>query len=261
VSDLAGWLAHSGRVLRGALRALGGGGLVLGRTLSRLPSLDRRELLRGLAHFGQGSLPLALVVAAITGATVVVQTGLYAERFGARGYLGWASGYAVLWEFGPLILGLMMAARVGARNAAELATLQVGGQLEGLEGISLDPFALLVAPRVVAMTLSCAGLSALTFAVAIGLEALSSFFILGLPVRVFTDSFAEQIGATALVAGLVKTTVFGLAVALVSTAEGLKARGGARAVGQAAAAAVVHGAGAIFGLDFALTQLIARLAG
>jgi phospholipid/cholesterol/gamma-HCH transport system permease protein len=65
---------------------------------------------------------------------VVLQSALYVERFGARAFLGWASGYAVLWEFGPLLLGLVMAARLGARNAAELATMQVGGQIEGLRG-------------------------------------------------------------------------------------------------------------------------------
>lgn len=252
------WIGASGRR---AARGLGAVVLVLGRTAYRLPSVDGRELLRGLAHFGYGTLPLALLVATITGATVVVQTGVYAERFGARAFMGWASGYAVLWEFGPLILGLMMAARVGARNAAELATLRVGGQLEGLEGISLDPFALLVAPRVVAMTISSALLASVMFVVAIALEAVSALVLLSLPVRVFTGSFAERITTGDLTAGVVKTTAFGLAIALVSTAVGLSARGGARAVGRAAAAAVVYGAGAIFALDFALTDLITRVMG
>jgi phospholipid/cholesterol/gamma-HCH transport system permease protein len=247
--------------LRDGLRGLGAVASVLARTVTRLPRLDRRELMRGLVHFGYGTLPLALLVAMVTGALVVVQTGTYTARFGARAYLGWAAGYAVLWEFGPLILGLMMAARVGARNAAELATLRVGGQLEGLVGISLDPYALLVAPRVVAMTISSACLAALTFLVAIALEAVSAFFLLRLPLRVFAASFAEQVTGMDLATGLIKTTVFGLAIALVSTAMGLRASGGARAVGRSAAAAVVHGAGAIFALDFALSVLMTRLGG
>jgi len=249
----------SGRFARKVARGLGALGLILVRTAYRLPGLDRRELMRGLAHFGFDTLPLALLVAVLTGGIVVLQTGLYAERFGARGYLGWAAGYAVLWEFGPLILGLMMAARVGARNAAELATLTVGGQWEGLRGLSLDPFALLVAPRVVAMTISSACLAALTFAVAITSEAIAAFFLLKLPLRVFTQSFAERITALDLAIGVLKTTVFGLFIALVSCAVGLSARGGARAVGRAAALAVVLGAGALFALDFALTGLAARM--
>ena len=254
-------LAGLGATARRGAHVVGRVALVLGRTASRLPSLDRRELLRGLAHFGFDTMPLAVMVSTVIGATVVVQTGLYAEKFGARGYLGWAAGYAVLWEFGPLILGLIMAARVGARNAAELATLGVGGQLEGLEGISLDPYALLVAPRVVAMTISSACLAALTFFVAVAVEAVAAFFLLSLPLRVFTTSFAERISVADFATGVVKTTVFGLSIALVSSTVGLAARGGARAVGQAAASAVVLGAGMIFALDFALTQLLARVLG
>jgi phospholipid/cholesterol/gamma-HCH transport system permease protein len=261
MSERAGF-ASIASVGRGGLRLLAGTGilaLVLARTVYRLPRLDRRELLRGLAHFGYGSLPVTLVVAVVGGATVVIQTSLYTERFGARGYLGWAAGYAILWEFGPLLLGLLLAARVGARNAAELATLNVGGQLEGLRGISLDPFALLIAPRLLAMTLSATLLSALAGVVAVSVEAVAAYFTLGLPVRVFASSFAQLLSIDDAAAGLTKSAVFGLAVAVVSTAVGLRARGGARGVGQAAASAVVRGCAAIFVLDFALTHLLARV--
>ncbi|HEX8818543.1 MAG TPA: ABC transporter permease [Archangium sp.] len=250
------WL---GREALGAVRAVGVLGVVLARTVLGLARMERRELLRGLVQFGWGSLPLTLAVAALTGATVVVQTSLYVQRFGARAFLGWAAGYAVLWEFGPLLLGLVMAARLGARNAAELATMQVGGQLEGLRGIGLDPFSVLVAPRVVAMTLSVTSLSALTFLVAVLFEAVAAYFTLALPVRAFFNNFDSMVHPTDLLAGVVKSGAFGLAIALVSTSVGLRARGGASAVGQAAAGAVVHGCATIFLLDFLLTSALTRL--
>lgn len=255
MSEALAWL---GRETLGAVRMVGALALVLARTVLGLGRMDRRELTRGLVQFGWGSLPLAVATAALTGATVVVQTALYVQRFGARAVLGWAAGYAVMWEFGPLLLGLVMAARLGARNAAELATMQVGGQLEGLRGIGLDPFAVLVAPRVVAMTASMAGLSALTFLVAVLFEAAAAFFTLGLPVRAFFDSFSTMLHVTDMLGGMTKTSAFGLAISLVSTAVGLRARGGARAVGQAAAGAVVMGCAAIFVLDLLLTTTLAR---
>jgi phospholipid/cholesterol/gamma-HCH transport system permease protein len=165
----------------------------------------------------------------------------------------------VLWEFGPLLLGLVMAARLGARNAAELATMQVGGQLEGLRGIGLDPFAVLVAPRVVAMTASVTGLAALSFLVAVLFEAVAAFFTLALPVRAFFASFEQMLHLQDMLAGVLKSCAFGLAIALVSTSVGLRARGGARAVGQAAAGAVVMGCAAIFLLDFLLTTALTKL--
>ena len=250
-----------GRYALEGTRALGALAMVAARTLLALPRLERRELARGLVHFGYGSLGLALITAAIAGATVVAQTTLYVQRFGTRSILGWASGYAVLWEFGPLLLGLLMAARLGARNAAELASLSTGGQLEGLRGISLDPFALLVAPRVVAMGVSVTALSALAFLVSVLFESLAAWALLGLPLRSFYGSFADMLRPVDLLGGVLKASAFAVAIALVSTAVGLRARGGARAVGQAAASAVVLSCAAIFLLDFLLTLALAGLTG
>ena len=80
--------------------------MVLGRTLLHLPRMERGELGRALVLFGYRSLPLSLGAATLIGATVVLQAGVYATKFGARLYTGWAAGFALLWEFGPLLLGL-----------------------------------------------------------------------------------------------------------------------------------------------------------
>jgi phospholipid/cholesterol/gamma-HCH transport system permease protein len=253
-----GWLGHE---VLGVVRTVGAVALVLARTVLGLARMDRRELVRGLVQFGWDSLPLILAVSALIGAMVVLQTAIYVQRFGSRAFLGWAAGYAVVWEFGPLLLGLMMAARLGARNAAELATMQIGGQLEGLRGIGLDPFSVLVAPRVVAMTASVTGLSTLAFLVAVVFEAIAAYFTLTLPLRVFFDSFEAMVHALDMLGGMLKLGTFGLAIALVSTTVGMQAHGGARAVGQAAANAVVLGCASIFLLDFVLTTLLVRLLG
>ena len=156
-----------GAVALWGLRFFGAVGLVSARTLLHLPRLDVRELARALVLFGYRSLPLTLGAATLIGATAVMQTSVYASQFGVRLYVGWAAGFALVWKFGPLLLGLIMAARIGARNAAELALLTVNGQMEGLRGISLDPFRILVAPRVVASALCVLALASVTFLVGI----------------------------------------------------------------------------------------------
>jgi len=248
-----------GRFVLWVVRIIGANALVLGRTLFYLPRLDPGELGRAMVLFGYRSLPLTFGAATVIGATVVMQTGVYATKFGARLYTGWAAGFALLWEIGPLLLGLVMGARIGARNAAELALLTVNGQIEGLRGISLDPFRILVAPRVVASLVSVVMLADITFLVAILWECIAAYFSLGLPVRVFFGAFSDILFWGDLLAGLIKCSAFGLAIAVVSTAAGLKATGGAEGVGRAAASAVVSSCAAIFMLDFLLTPWLARV--
>ena len=254
-------LALLGRLTLAVASALGKLVLVVGRTLFYLPRLDVPETMRAIVLFGFRSLPLTLGVATLIGATVVLQAGVYAERFGVRLYTGWAAGYSVLWEFGPLLLGLVMSARIGARNAAELALLKVNGQLEGLRGISLDPFRLLVAPRLVASAISVGALATLTFLVAVLWEAIAAYFMLRLPLRVFFSSFSEILRVGDLYGGMSKSIAFGIAIAVVSTAVGLSAQEGARGVGRAAASSVVACCAAIFFLDFALTPFLASIFG
>ncbi len=252
------WLRRS---IEGKIRSAGQIAVLMGRAIRRLPWANRREFLRSLHHFGFDSLPLAVMVATLAGTTLVMQTQVYAQRFGARNYLGWAAGYAVIWEFGPLLLGLMFAARTGARNAAELASLTVGGQLDGLRGIALDPIALLVAPRAAAIVASVVSLACLTFAIAILWEMVAAYFVLKIPARVFLASFSDLITPGVLFGGLVKSTFFAIAVSIVSTVSGVRASGGARGVGQATANAVVWSCASIFLLDFLLTPLLLKVAG
>jgi phospholipid/cholesterol/gamma-HCH transport system permease protein len=243
------------------VRWVGALALVAGRTLLHVPRLDRKETFRSMVLFGWESLPISFGVATLIGATVVMQAGVYANKYGARQYTGWAAGYALMWEFGPLLLGMVMAARIGARNAAELALLSINGQIEGLRGISLDPFRLLVAPRVVASAVSVLCLTSVTFLIAIVWEAVASYFTLRLPVRVFFNAFEDMLRWGDFAGGLSKSLAYGVAISLVSTSAGLRAEGGARGVGRAAAAAVVASCAAIFVLDELLTGPLERLFG
>jgi len=250
-----------GRLSLRSLEWLGAATLLCLRVLARLPRMNARELVRSAARLGADSLPLVLAAAAITGGMLVLQTQIHVEHYGIRALVGWAASFGVLWEFGPLLLGLMLAAQAGAQNASELAALGASGHLEGLEGVALDPVALLVAPRMVALVAASAALSAIFFAVAIGFEIAAAFLSLRLPPLVFLGSVRELLGPPDLLAGAVKSTAFGTAVAICSSLCGLRARGGARAVGEATARSVQQSAAAIFALDFALTRLLTPLLG
>jgi phospholipid/cholesterol/gamma-HCH transport system permease protein len=251
--SVPGFVGHW--VLR-AVRTAGLLSLLFGRILRELPRMKRSEYLRLLQGYGIDSLPLASQVGLLVGALVILQTSLYAHRFGARAVMGWAAGYAAIWEFGPLLLGLMMNARVGARNAAELASLRMGGQIEGLSGVSVDPLAVLIAPRVWGIATAVSLISLPGLFLACISEVITAKLILDLPPRVFLASFAGMLGLPVLMAGLLKSFANGWAVALISTSLGLRARGGSRAVGQAAAETCVWGAFAIFAIDFALTWIL-----
>ncbi|MBI5546357.1 MAG: ABC transporter permease [Deltaproteobacteria bacterium] len=235
--------------------------MVTVRALGALQGLDRHELVRSLVRFGFDSLPLGALVSVFTGGILVLLADLNVSRYGARAIVGWAAGYTVLREFGPLFVALVMTGRVGARNAAELASMGIGGQLEGLRGVGEDPFALLVAPRVAASTLGIGLLGTACSLVAILFAAIFGKLMLDIDLGLFFRSFAGLLSWRDLVACLVKTFAFGAVIALVSTRCGLMARGGAQAVGRAAATAVVSSAAVLTAIDWLLTLALAKVLG
>ena len=57
-------------------------------------------------------------------------------------------------ELGPVLGGLMVAARVASSIAAELGTMKVTEQIDALVTLSTDPMKFLTLPRVLAATLA-----------------------------------------------------------------------------------------------------------
>lgn len=246
VAGLRGWLA---RLFQG----VGALGIVLWRTARALPRLDPREVVRSLVGFGYDALALSAVLGVFIGFILVLFSNLIVTRFGVKSLFGWASGYAVLREMGPFVTALVMAGRIGARNAAELGVMRIGGQLEGLRGVGVDPFALLVAPRVVASALAVTVLGVVASLVAILSSIAFGWIVSAIEPSTYLMSFEARVHLQDLLASIVKLVFFGATISLVSTQAGLRAHGGARAVGEVAARAVVASAAALTALDWLIT--------
>jgi phospholipid/cholesterol/gamma-HCH transport system permease protein len=240
------------------VREAGGMGLLAWRVLiaALTGRLDGRELFRNLSKMGIDSVPIVLLTAFFTGGIMVIQSGIFVKRFGAYGLLGFGAGYAILREVGPILIGLMFSGRVGANNAAELGTMTVTEQLDGLRALAIDPIPFLLVPRVLAMMVSLFCLTLLGDAVAILGGALFGKLLLGVELSSFLHSFADNLKPWDLWIGLVKASVFGLAISITSCHFGVTVKGGAVGVGRAVNDAVVSAAVAIMISDNLLTMLL-----
>src|SRR5580704_15460218 len=144
---------HVGDGALAVARETGGIVVLTGRVLRALvpPRIDRRELFKSLYKMGNRSVPIVVLTAFFAGGLMTLQTGPFVKRLGATAIAGWGAGYAVLRELGPILIALMFSGRVGANNTAELATMTVTEQLDGLRALAIDPVKFLIVPRVLAM--------------------------------------------------------------------------------------------------------------
>ncbi len=232
--------------------------MLLGRVLRALvpPRIDGRELLRHMYRMGNRSVPIVMLTAFFTGGIMVIQSGIFIRRYGATGLLGWGTGYATLRELGPILIALMFSGRVGANNTAELGTMVVTEQIDGLRALAIDPVRYLLVPRVVAMVLTLFCLTLFGDMVAMLGAALFGQLMLGVELSTFYFSVVDNLAISDLMHGLIKSIGFGFAIALTSCHFGITVQGGAVGVGRAVNAAVVSAATSIVIIDFIMTFLL-----
>src|SRR5207249_947675 len=102
---------------------------------------------------GVDSVPLVGLVSFFLGLTMALLTGYQLQRFGTERLIPGLVAIGFTRELGPLLTGIMLAARIGAAFTAELGTMQVSEEVEAIESMGIGPLRFLVAPRMLALVL------------------------------------------------------------------------------------------------------------
>jgi phospholipid/cholesterol/gamma-HCH transport system permease protein len=223
---------------------------MLFRSVGYLPHAwkRRRFVLDQLYTCAIRPLPVVLVVALFTGMILALQTGIELERFGAKDRIASIIGLSLCREMGPFMTALILTASVGSGMAAELGTMKVSEEIDALEVMSIRPESFLVMPRLIAMALLAPLLTLVTDVVGIVGGCLVSATRLRIePVSYLkhvVDSLSTDLTFFGLpkdvYTGLAKAFVFGVIIATVGCAAGMRTSGGALGVGRATRTSVIQ---------------------
>jgi phospholipid/cholesterol/gamma-HCH transport system permease protein len=198
---------------------------------------------------GVGSIPLIALVSFFIGLTMALLTGYQLQTFGQERLVPPLVAIAFTRELGPLMTGIMVAARIGAAYTAEIGTMTVAEEVEALEAMGLGPLRFLVSPRLLAVFLLMPCLVVVSNVTALGGAALISNWAFGISLRNFAETVLESLILRDLVSGTIKSFLFGLIIGLVSCYKGLTVRGGAAGVGNATTSSVVTAITTVIGFD------------
>lgn len=251
---LANPVRLTGRLAIGLTRATGRVALFAGRGLGRVGA-HPSELLRQILHIGWLSLPVVGLTALFTGAALALQIHSGGARFQAGDVVPAIVAIGMARELGPVLGGLMVAARVASAIAAELGTMRVTEQIDALATLSTDPIGWLVSPRIWAAVLCVPVLVGVGDVIGIMGGWLIGVQALGFNSTTYLSNSWAYLEHWDVVSGLLKGGVFGLIVALSGCWFGMNAGGGAAGVGRATTNAVVAASAGILAANFALTGL------
>ena len=150
--------------------------------------------------------------------------------------------WVVLREVGPLIAAVLVIQRSGTAVATELALREISGEIASLRRMRIDPYDYLVVPRVVGMALSNAALTLYVQLIAVGGGMFLASLTIDVPFDEMLSNFFLLAQPSDLVYSLIKSLMFGAAIAVVACYHGLHPRGRSiNVVPQAAIRAVTEG--------------------
>lgn len=215
-----------------------------------------KEFLQQMEFIGNGSIFIVVLTGTFTGMALSFQVYLGFRMVNATSLTGPIVAMGIARELGPVLTGLIVAARAGGAMAANLGSMRVSEQIDALEVMGVDPQEYLVAPRMWASIVSLPLLTGVFDFVAM----IGSYFlcikVLEMDEAVFWDKTALWLNPSHINEGLIKGAVFGGIFSLICTYRGFTTKGGARGVGDATNRGVVLSMVMIIILDFFLMNLI-----
>ena len=187
---------------------------------------------------------------------MVIQAFVFVDRYGLRSQQGWGTGFVTIRELGPVLFALMFSGRVGAYTAAELGTMQVTDQVDGLRCLAIDPVSYLVVPRFLAMVVALVALTIIGNVVTLVSASAMGQVLMEVEQHTFWSSLVEMLTPWDFFISVVKSALFGAIIAVTSCHFGLSTTGGAPGVGRSVNSAVVMSAVAIFVIDYFSTFVL-----
>ena len=250
-------MAAIGRPVLSGLAALGRVGQFAGEALAHLvrPPFYLREFLHALLSVGYFSLPVVGMTALFTGGALALQIYSGGARFSAEAVVPQIVAIGMVRELGPVLVGLMIAARVTSSIAAEIATMKVTEQIDALVTLSTHPMKYLTVPRVLA------GFLMVPVLVGIGdiIGVMGGFLVateqLGFNRATYLRNTIDFLETPDVVSSLAKGAVFGFIATLMGCYFGMRSGRGAQGVGKATKSSVEAAAVLILAANFVMTAL------
>jgi len=204
---------------------------------------------------------LSLIIIIVSGLFVGMVLGLQGYetlvRYGSAEALGTLVALSLVRELGPVVSALLFASRAGSAITAEIGLMKATEQLSAMEVMAVDPIARVVGPHFWGAVISMPLLASLFSAVGVFGGYLIGVVLIGVDDGAFWSQMQAAVDFRHdILNGIIKSAVFGVAVAAIATFEGYDAPPTAEGVSGATTRTVVTSALAILALDFVLTAFM-----
>jgi phospholipid/cholesterol/gamma-HCH transport system permease protein len=198
-----------------------------------------REISANIFHAGFQALGITALVGFLIGVVLSYLSAQQLRTFGGDMYLVNILGMSIIRELGPLLAAILVAGRSGSSITAQLGVMRVTEELDAMLVMGISHGYRLIMPKVLALALSMPLLVVWTDAMALIGGMVSAKVELNLGARYFIQKLPDAVPFANYLIGLLKGTVFGILIALVSCHFGLRIKPNTESLGRGTTTSVV----------------------
>jgi phospholipid/cholesterol/gamma-HCH transport system permease protein len=232
---------------------VGEASLALARAAVGRARFRRVDLLLNIQQAGASALGIVSLISFLVGLILAFVGAMQLRQFGAQIYVADLVAIGMGREMGAMMAAIIMAGRTGAAYAAQLGTMRVNEEIDALSTMGISPFEFLVLPRMLGLILMMPLLTIYADVVGIAGGAVVGVGMLKVGFLPYWEHTWAAVSLEDFAAGLIKSAVFGVLIAIAGCLRGMQCGRSSAAVGLAATSAVVTGIVFIIVSDAILT--------
>jgi phospholipid/cholesterol/gamma-HCH transport system permease protein len=220
-------------------------------------SIYRKQIVVEMDNLGIDSLGIVTIISVFMGAVLTIQTAFNTDHPLLPIYaIGFATRQAIILEFAPTIVSLILAGKVGSRIASEIGTMRVTEQIDALEIMGVNSAGFLILPKVIATMIINPVLVILSIFLGIFGGWMVAYLSAVVPLDHYVYGILFEFSSYDVSYALIKTVVFAYLITTISGYFGYYTSGGALEVGQSSTKAVVFSSIFIILFNLILTQIL-----
>jgi phospholipid/cholesterol/gamma-HCH transport system permease protein len=213
-----------------------------------------KDVLPTMERTGADAVPIVILINFLVGFVMAYQGARQLKQFGANIFVADLVGLSVTRELGPLMTAIILCGRSGASFAAELGSMKVSEEIDALRTMGFGPIGYLVMPRMLALMLVLPVLTLLGDLVGLLGGVVVGMTTLSLTFGGYLSETHKALHSWDVFSGVIKSMVFGFAIALISCQQGFATTGGAEGVGRRTTSSVVSTLFTLILLDAGFTM-------
>ena len=217
--------------------------------------LYSQNFLENLRKIVWTCLPIATLT---VGVSSIVYSIHVAPGFAERGlsiYLGGLVSLALIREGVPVMGSLAIVTQFCSGMTAQIGSMKITDQLDAMKMVKVYPNAYILVPMLLAGLVGFPILITVCIIIGLLINFVATYLLIDISYNLYTTSIFNALQAKDILLALVKASIFGFFVTLISYTCGIQTLGGSKEVGSSTRLSVIINFATIVILDYIITAL------